>query len=173
MTWAFPIQRRRLTRAHGFTLVEAVISIIIVAGMFIAALNTVGAARTTQYKINEQRRGNMWAQALMSEILAQSYQEPVEASSFGVESPETKTSRIHWDDVDDYDDWSSSPPQDKDGNPIANADGWTRSVVIEQVHPSNLSAAMATDSGVRRITVTVHHGVRVICSLVALRSSAR
>jgi type II secretory pathway pseudopilin PulG len=173
MTLGFPRQPHGRIRGHGFTMVEAVICIIIVAGMFVAALNTVGAARTTQYKINEQRRGNMWAQSLMSEILAQSYHEPVDAISFGVEWPETNTARIHWDDVDDYDDWSSSPPQDKDANPIANADGWTRSVVIERVNPGSLSVAVAAESGVRRIAVTVSHGSRVISSLVALRSSAR
>ncbi len=87
--------------ARGFTMVETIISVVIVATMFVAVLNSVAASRTTQYKMNEQRYGNLWARALMSEILAQDYEEPVDTVAFGLESPETSSSRADWDDVDE------------------------------------------------------------------------
>jgi hypothetical protein len=76
-----------------------------------------------------------------------------------------------FDDVDDYHGWSASPPQTKDGTPLADYAEWTRSVVIDFVDPSNPSAVVGTDMGLTRITVTLTKGGGVQATLVALRSN--
>ena len=43
-------------------------------------------------------------------------------------------------DVDDYDGWSASPPEDKNGNPLVGFDDWGRSVSVEWVNPDNPDA---------------------------------
>ena len=60
----------------GFTLVEAVISLIIVATMFVAALNTVGTSRLSQHKCSLGSRGRLFAESLMTEILRLDYLDP-------------------------------------------------------------------------------------------------
>ena len=59
----------RNTRRRAYTLVEAVISILIGGVMFVAVLNTVGAARVGQQKIGDRQQGSLLAQQLMEEIV--------------------------------------------------------------------------------------------------------
>jgi type II secretory pathway pseudopilin PulG len=123
--WGPP--RNRCRRA-GFTLIEAVISTVIVAVMFVAALNTVGAARVAQYKAALVGRGRMYAEALMTEILQQSYQEPGATYVFGREAGESETIRTAYDDVDDYHGWTESPLAAQDGTALPNSANWSRTV---------------------------------------------
>ena len=137
----------------GFTLVEAVISTVIVSVMFVAALNTVGAARLTQHKAALVGQGRMFASSLMQEILQQSYQEPGATYVFGREMGESEMSRAAYDDVDDYHGWTESPPTAKDGAALPNSANWSRTVTVEWVDPLDPKQVRATETGAKRITV--------------------
>lgn len=156
----------------GFTLVESIISMLLVSTMLMAALNTFGVSRTGQYRINERNRGNLLAQTLMSEILGQHYEEPNATVKFGRERSENMASRAAWDDVDDYL-MLKQMPKDSDGNVIPNTAGWTWIASIERVNPLDLSQTLGSETGVKRITVTVCHGDRAVVSWVAVRTNAR
>ncbi len=172
------LSRHSLSECHarrGLTLAEAVVSMLIVSVMLVAALNTVGASRTTQKKTADRSRGFLLAENLMSEILQQAYEAPdLAPGSFGLEGAETGDgSRSLWDDVDDYDGWSASPPEQKDGTVIDGFEGWGRSVAVAWANPGDFAAAApATDSGVKQIRVTVTDGDAVVVSLVAVRTNA-
>jgi type II secretory pathway pseudopilin PulG len=153
----------------GFTLIEAVMSMLVVGLMMVAAMNTVGASRVAQSRNAEQSLGPMLAEDLMSEILSQNYEEPVDTVSFGRES-ESGGDRVDWDDVDDYEGWSSSPPENKDGNAIPDLDGWGRKVTVVFVDPGLVNTS-ASDIGHKRIVVTVTHMGRVVTELWGLRTS--
>src|SRR5690349_21464726 len=86
----------------GFAIIEATISTVIIAVLLVAAMRSATASNLTQYKAAERAVGRRLAQGLMSEILAQPYQEPTDAVLFGPESSESTTSRAAYDDVDDY-----------------------------------------------------------------------
>jgi type II secretory pathway pseudopilin PulG len=144
---------RNPQRPRAFTLIKAVISTVIVAVMFAAALNTVGASRITQYKASLAGQGRMFAESLMSEILQQGYREPGTTYVFGRESGELETSRAAYDDVDDYQGWSESPPVAKDGTALPNSANWRRTVTVEWVDPLDPKQVSATETGARRITV--------------------
>ncbi|MEE9211831.1 MAG: hypothetical protein V3U29_04175 [Phycisphaeraceae bacterium] len=148
------------------------ISVLLVGVLFVAAMNLVGASKFSQYKTADRQRGNLLAQALMAEILSQAYEEPVDTVNFGRESSESGGDRADWDDVDDYDGWSSSPPEYKDGTPMAVTPGWDRSVSVQWVTPSDLTQVLANPTGVKRITVTVAHNTVPVAKLVAVRTAA-
>jgi len=116
----------------------------------------------------------MLAQQLMAEILAQAYEDPnFGPGSFGLGGDEVGDgSRALWEDVDDYDGWSASPPEDKNGNPLTGFDDWGRSVTVDWVNPDNPSQAMMSDTRVKSITVDVTHNGVPVASTVALRSAA-
>ncbi len=137
----------------GFTLVEAVISMVIVAVMFVAALNTVGASKLTQHKASLVSQGQMLAESLMSEILQQNYQEPGSTYVFGREAGESDTIRTAYDDVDDYQGWTESPPVAKDGTALPNAANWRRTVTVEWVDPADPQQVQGSESGAKQITV--------------------
>lgn len=138
---------------RAFTLMEAVISTVIVAVMLVTALNVVGASKITQHKAALVSRGRMSAESLMSEILQQSYQEPGATYVFGRESGESDTSRTAYDDVDDYQGWTESPPVAKDGTALPNSANWRRTVTVAWVDPLNPKQVSGTETGAKRITV--------------------
>lgn len=165
--------RPRRLRRWGFTLVEAAVCFLIVGLMLVAALNTVGASRRTQYVTSSRSRGELLAEGLMAEILHQAYEEPPpDPPVFGVDAGEGAASRANWDDVDDYHGWSASPPQNKDGTVMADLAGWTRSVEVVWVNPDDLKQASAVPTGVKRITVTVRCDSLVLAARVAVRTEA-
>ncbi len=157
---------------RSFTLVEAVISIVLVGVMLVAAINTLGATAVSKRSIEQQMLGDSLAQDLMAEILNEAYEEPDDAPNFGRESGEGVGSRVSWDDVDDYAGWSKSPPKAKDDTVLSGFDAWTRSVEVVWVKPADLNTVTGTKTGVKRISVTVSRNDSPATELVAIRTQA-
>ena len=158
-------------RRPGFTLVEAVISIVLVGVLLVAAINTLGATAVSKRNIEHQALGNTLAADLMAEILSQAYEEPVDNVAFGREAGESGGSRVDWDDIDDYGGWSATPPETKDEEPLDGYDQWTRSVEVAWVDPTSLND-LGGNSGVKRITVTASFKGVPAAELVAIRTQA-
>jgi len=165
----------RRTKTHsnktGFTLVETVVSMLIVGTMLVAALSTVGASRHSQYRTSRDNRGRLLAELLMAEILRQDYQEPDGSVVFGPESGEAGATRADFDDVDDYHGWSSSPPTNKDGTTIPALENWQQSVTVEWIDPMNVAQVQGSESYAKRITVTVSRDTIPVASLVAIKTA--
>jgi len=161
-------------RANGaFTIIEAVMSTVIVAVMLVAALNTVGASRLTQHKASLAVRGRLLAEALMSEILNESYKDPDGTPVFGAESGESTATRADFDDVDDYDGWTASPPTDKNGTPLVNGADWRRAVTVQWIDPASPAQVLPAESNAKRITVAVSYRDVPQATLVAIRTAGR
>jgi len=156
---------------RSFTLVEAVISTVLVGIMLVAAINTLGATAVSKRNIEHQALGYTLAADLMAEILSQAYEEPDDKPEFGRESSESSGDREDWDDVDDYDGWSATPPETKDEVELDGYDQWTRSVEVAFVKPTNLNE-LGASTGVKRITVTVAHNTVPVAELVTIRTAA-
>jgi hypothetical protein len=170
-----PTERCLTRRTPGntrpaFTIVEATISTIIVAVMLVAALNTVGVSKTTQFRTALVARGQLLAEALMAEILLQSYQEPDATPVFGRETGELATVRSAYDDVDDYQGWSASPPTARDGTVLTNSTGWKRTVTVERVVATDPAQTSATETGAKRITVMALYNGVPQATLVAVKT---
>lgn len=161
--------------SRSVTLIEVVISTVIVAVMLTSALQAVGAARLGLRKLNDRSVGMLLAQDLMAEILQEAYADPAYGSDSGIGpgSDEVATgNRSLYDDVDDYHGWQASPPQYKNGTPIAWATGCQRTVTVVWVDPDNPSVAVGSPSGAKRITVTVRKDGLDVATLVAIRTTA-
>jgi prepilin-type N-terminal cleavage/methylation domain-containing protein len=157
----------------GFTMVEVVVSTAIVSIMLVAALNTVAAARTAEYKVAERTRALLLGQALLAEILQQPYADPgAGPTSFGLEAGEITGNRSLFDDVDDYNAWVACPPQNKDSTVIPNATDYEQRVVVAWVTPANLSQTAGANSGAKRIQVTINRQGRSIITLTAYRTQS-
>lgn len=165
-----PFQKRGCKRRRGFSLVEVVVSSMLVGLVLVGAMDCLGAVIRGRMSTSDSGRGEQLAQELMTEILSQSYKEPVDTPTFGRESSESGSSRPDWDDVDDYDGWSAAPPKYRNDNVIFNASGWQRDVTVELIDPANPATVSGTDQGLKRITITVQHNGQVVTRLVALRS---
>jgi type II secretory pathway pseudopilin PulG len=140
-------------RARGFSLVEAMVSAGIVGVMLVASVNLLSSAARTRVADNGHRTGLLLAQQLITEVQTQPYKdESILALLFGPELGET--SRLTFDDIDDYNDYREKPPKDHNGAAMVGYEGWERRVRVHWVSPDTLRDA-ASDTGLVLIDVKV------------------
>ena len=163
----FPLRPGRRVRA--FTLVETVISILIIGVVVVATMNTVGAAKMAQFRHTSHSRALLLAQDLMTEILQHPYWDPVALGGLGAEGADTGD-RTPFDDIDDYKGWSASPPQYRDGSAIAWADGYGRQVNVIWIKDDDIGATSGAEKGIKMIMVTVTYNSQVLVELRAART---
>jgi hypothetical protein len=157
-------------RCRALTLIEATIALLVTAVMLVAALNMVGsAARARTIQAGQDLSGAL-ASDLMSEILCSAYEEVDGSGVWGRDASETGDTRSAYDDVDDYDGWSASPPESKGGSVIDGYTGWTRQVQVRFASPTNPGADAGYDSGLKRVRVTVTSDTGKTTTLFALRA---
>lgn len=168
------IHRNRLSKRFrgGFGMVESVLSVVLVSGVVVVALNTAGATFANRRMGVDRMRAQLLASELMSEILAQHYEDPGATVAFGLESGESSTNRADFDDVDDYRGLNDSSPRSKTGIALTGFTNWSRKVTVVRVDPNNPQNIALSESGMKRITVTVQYGGRSVATLTALRSGA-
>jgi len=158
-------------RPCAFSLVETVFSILLVSGLVVAALQTVGASTTAQRKIGDGGRGQLFAADLLNEVLAQNYSDADETPTLGRETLEiSATTRADFDDVDDYNGYWESPPTHKDGTILPYSNGWSRQVSVTWVDPNNATLARNYDTGVKLISVVARKNEKSVAALAALRT---
>ena len=163
-----PVRHRQ-----GISLVEVSVSTLLVGLLVVSALRSVAGATQAAESSVVRTEGMLLAENMMEEILQQDYAEPVDAAVFGIEGSEAAGNRTDWDDADDYDQWTASPPQKKDGTTVVDAE-WTRSVEVEHVAADDLSVTRADteDTGVKKITVIVSHNNHEVARLVSIQTQA-
>ena len=161
---------QRAVRSRGYSLVEVALCVVIVGGLFAAAMHTLGASRLGERQTIEHARAHALAQGLMDEILSRSYA-PSDGDTTST-GGENGGMREYYNYVGDYDGWVSHPPRKRDGTVIGGFDDWTRRVDVAWVDPSNPEQVLDDDSGLKRITVTVQRGEAILARTVALRSRA-
>lgn len=160
-------------RAGGFTLVEVVISTLLISTMVIAAIDAVGSSCTGLQTLGNRSVATLLAQDLLNEILDQYYADPaLGPTSFGLGADESTGDRSLFEDVDDYDNWQASPPQRKDGTEIDWATGYQRRVKVAWTALDNPGVAVQTPTGVKSIMVEVLYNGVPLVELHALRTEA-
>ena len=145
---------------------------MIVGMMAVATLNALGAATKSSDTIGNRAIASGLADELMSEISQQPYSDPDGSTGFGREGGESASPRSAFDDVDDYDTWTASPPQYRDGTTIPDRTNWRQSVVITRVVPTNPSQTSGTEQGAKRIRVTIEFKSQVLADQTAFRTNA-
>lgn len=159
--------------ALGYALVEVVVASLVAGIVLVGALLALSGALKSAVWASRAAQATALAQDLMDEILTTSYRDPDQPPLWGVEEPSANT-RASFDDVDDYDGWTESPPQARDGSVLPGWDGWQRQVSVRNVDPNDLAKELAPndDRGVRRIRVVASYQGAVLADLIALKTSA-
>jgi len=146
---------RQRTGRRGMTLIEAVISMLIVSIMMVAALRMVGSSARARQAHASRRRGPALARQLVAEIVTAFYAEPNGTGPLGPDAGESGFGRTGFDDVDDYHGWTASPPTAPDGSAMSHLAGWRRSASVQYVNPNDPDQTVGQDAGLKRVTVTV------------------
>jgi len=157
---------------RGFTLIESIIASLIVGALIVSALHMFGSLARGRQVVVAGYTSDGVAGQLLSEIMQNRFEDPDETIVFGPEASEGSFPRANWDDVDDYHNWSATPPETKDGTAISPLAGWERTVTVENVNLGTLTSAGSTRTGLKKITVTVTDPIGRQSSLAALRSDS-
>lgn len=165
-------------RRPAYSLVEVLVASSLSGVLLVAALSTMGGAAQTWLAVSDTSDAQSLAHGMLAEVLARHYADPDTADdpnlrAFGPESDETGATRGGFDDIDDYDDWTASPPQTRDGQPIDAYKGWSRSVVVRKLKKRKVNDFRDDDDDdheSRQITVTVTDPEGATYTLEALRA---
>jgi type II secretory pathway pseudopilin PulG len=158
-------------RRRGFGMVESIICVVLVGGVVVAALNNAGATFTNRRLATDRIRAQLLAGELMSEILAQHYEDPL-SPVFGLEPDENALFRTTFDDVDDYRNHTDSPPKSREGVALSGYSDYSRIVAVVRADRTNPNNISLSESGLKRITVTVKVRGKTAATVTALRSGA-
>lgn len=161
---------RARRRRRGLSLMEVVLSTLLIGFVLVGALQCAASVITGRVCSGDVARAQLLAHDLLAEIVVEPYEDEGDTPVFGPETSESGLTRIFFDDVDDYDGWSKSPPQNHDGSSYLKLDGWQRDVTVEWVQPSNPAVAVGTEQGLKRITVTVSRNGEALATAIAIRS---
>lgn len=163
-----------MTRCRrAFTLIEAAVAVAIVAIALAATMTAIGASRVDQYRAGRLRQAHALADDLMAEILRQPYEEYLGAPLGADGGSEWLFGRTNYDDVDDYNGWAGSPPEDAAGNELTTFSRYTRRATVDYVSPANPAMTLPVDMGIKRIVVDVDFDGNNLVTLTAIRARGR
>ncbi len=160
-----------VSQRRGFSLAEVLISSMLVGVVLVGALQVLGGAIQTRKRTAAQLDGPRLAMELWSEIMSKPYEDPeLPEGTLGPEAGET-SSRLNFDDVDDFHGWFRSPPEDISGAPLTEYQGWIREVSVTWTSRDRGDDVASSETGLKRFVVRVtapdgkiyeHRGLRFV-----------
>lgn len=158
---------------RGFTMIETLLSTVVVGVMMVAAVRVVATARVMQFHTASRAQAGLLAEGLLAEITSKPYEDP-SSPIFGRETGESGNNRDSLDDVDDYHGWDEKPLREADGSNMSGMSEWGCKFTVERVNPSAVTGpASLIETGAKRVTVTLTFRNRTVLSAVAIRTRAR
>jgi type II secretory pathway pseudopilin PulG len=166
--------RRQYTTRRAITLAETVVATLIIGFVLVSTLQIVAPiSRSGSHHANRLVASNL-ANELAEEIGTKLFTEPDEdvPDTLGTDTGERPAVRADFDDIDDYQSWSSSPPINSLNESYTNLSGWTRSVKIAHVLVADPTTESPTNTGLKKITITVSKGSTQLAQVNLLQSQS-
>lgn len=149
-------------RKAGFTLAEILVAVVVIMVALVPLITVLGQGVKRGKDPQRITVANMLAQDLMEEIMCKQFDEnpsnPDSPAGLGPETGETRSGlppTRNYDDIDDYRNYTESPPKEVDGTNMAEYTGYTRTVVVDYVQEANFDAVSTSITRFKRIRVTV------------------
>jgi type II secretory pathway pseudopilin PulG len=152
----------RLPACGGFSYVEVLLSAVIISILLVSALKLFGNLGSSAQRVVDNDVAESLALEMIEEIKKTSYRDPIVANEFGLGGDETGASRIKFDDVDDYNNWTACPPVCNDGTSAGAYPNFTRSVRVNFVAANNFSQQIGTDQGFKKVVITISANNRIL-----------
>jgi type II secretory pathway pseudopilin PulG len=143
----------RNMKKNGFTLIEALIAVVLISLAIVSLL----AANSAFTQANAVGTHLSTAEFLVEQIKELTAPLPVidantGAAVFGAE----EAALTDYDDLDDFDDKTFSPPIDADRTPLNDFAAFSQQVTVQNIHPGDFEQVLADHgSDFVRVTVTV------------------
>jgi prepilin-type N-terminal cleavage/methylation domain-containing protein len=154
---------------RAFTLVETIISIVLVSVLLVAALTAAGASARFRQSTTSRDFASLLASDLAEEMAGKLYG----STGGGTISTTALTgNRSATTNIDQYHGLTESPPVTWAGTAVSGATGWTRSAEVTRVLAKSPDTATTDETGVKRVTITVSKGSTVYAKVRFLRTYA-
>lgn len=155
----------------GITIAETVISMLLISFVLVATIQLVAPiARSATVHANKLVAANL-ASELTEEIASKLWTSPV-VNDRDLLDRDSGEDRSTYDDIDDYNGRSSSPPTLSTGNTNFALTGWTRSVKVIHVAITDATTESASATGLKRVTVTVEKDGITLAQQTSLHSES-
>jgi type II secretory pathway pseudopilin PulG len=161
-----------MKRSPGYLLIEAAVAYVILTYGIVCVLPVFSLAIKANERSEETLKAAQLAQELMEEIKLRRWDEhsgrigyPATngSTTLGVDSGETAGVKRTFDDIDDFNGYSESPPKDPMGNPLTGFGGYSRSVTVQYVTASSFAVSSSSTPYKQVIVCVAKGGVNRAC----------
>jgi len=151
-----------MRQTRGFSLVESMLAVLVLSLIAVLAMEAAGNSARVQKTLVDKQLADRLADSLLAEITSKSYP--------GATTPAAlPTTRGSYTRIDQYAAFDESPPTFRSGENANLAATWRRTVELSFIDPADPTRTVPTDSGLRRISITVLRDSTVLSQRVALR----
>ena len=136
---------------------EVMVASVIMGIMLVAGLRLFGNLGRSGNSIVKKEDAAFLLINMLEEIEKQDYDDPATSGDIlGLETAEDTGNRIAFDDIDDYANWSSCPPEDRFGQPYAKYQSFTRTVAVRYVMADDFTQTAPANEGFKEVTITIN-----------------
>jgi prepilin-type N-terminal cleavage/methylation domain-containing protein len=144
-----------LKARRGFTLMEVAMGTMIIGLGVVSVLQLTAKLTVSQVGAVDMTVAVNLANNIHELFYNLHFADPVTPAHWG---PETGETLATYNDNDDFDGSSFSPPIDTERNTLSNLSGWTQSISVQSVDPNHITSTVPNGStSMERITVTISH----------------
>jgi len=166
-----PTRRRRGGGRRGFTLIEAALVTCLIGFGVVSILQLLAAGTMSNVEAMELTTGLTLANNVREMMQSLSFTDPVQATHWG---PETGETLATYNDVDDFDGATFSPPLDARRQSLSGFSAWTQHVDVYTCDPNRLQLSVPKGTKpMNKVVVTVSHNGRVVAQTSWLIVSAQ
>ena len=153
----------------GFTLIEAAIVTVIVGVGTVAVLQLMAAGTMSNAESSELTTGLNLANDIKEMSRGLAFADPTTPAVWGVNAGESSVAT--YDDIDDLDGVTFSPPIDARRQSLSSYTNWKQTVTVETVNPASIGSSTTKGSQpINRVTVKVYKNNMDVCQLAWLMS---
>jgi prepilin-type N-terminal cleavage/methylation domain-containing protein len=146
------MRRPRQSRSHGFTLIEVALTTVIVGTGILAGVQLLAACSQQNRAAAQATTAMLLANNVQEAIAHLPFSDPSGSTTFGLE--EAGQPMTLWDDVDDFNGRTFSPPIDAALQPIPDLAKFSQQITVQRCDPQRLTLN-AAGADAARVTVRV------------------
>lgn len=150
-------------RRRGFSYLEIIMGVVILGFVLVPLLSQFYIGFQATRTADAVSQATFLAEDIMEEIKSKRFDEhqfpdaSTPRAQFGPDSGESASDRRTFDDIDDFNNWTSSPPRAANGTILTDFTGFTCSVQVEYMAlgAGNIWQVTTSTTLYKRVSVTV------------------
>jgi len=153
-------------------LVEIMMSVLLIGVISVVLSGYYSVLFRVPVEIVVKNKADNLASAAMEEIKCRAWEEPSGTRPLGTDPGETAGNKTTFDDIDDFNGYSESPPKYQDGTVMPGLTGYAVNTAVSYVDDSMKTTASVTDRKMITVTIKKNNITKVVLYTVVSRQGA-